>query len=130
MNKNIWQLKIQCCDASKKCEVYSTYTLEDLCSFILKSFNFDNDHLHKFYLSRSGRPYGQDVIEISSSRKIHDIFPIKDNKSLFLLFDFGDEWVFKISKTIKKVIFDSNKHYSIITEEKGVNPQQYRDYEE
>ncbi len=74
MNKNIWQLKIQCCDASKKCEVDSTYTLEDLCSFILKSFNFDNDHLHKFYLSRSGRPYGQDVIEISSSSKIHDIF--------------------------------------------------------
>jgi len=27
MNKNIWQLKIQCCDASKKCEVDSTYKL-------------------------------------------------------------------------------------------------------
>ena len=29
MNKNIWQLKIQCCDASKKYEVDSTYKLKD-----------------------------------------------------------------------------------------------------
>lgn len=130
MNKIIWQLKIQCCDASKKCEVDSTYKLEDLCSFILESFNFDNDHLHKFYLSRSGSPYGQGVIEISSSKKLYDIFPIQDNKNLFLLFDFGDEWIFKIYKTTKKVIFDSNKPYPIITEEKGVNPRQYPYYEE
>ena len=54
----------------------------------------------------------------------------QDNKNLFLLFDFGDEWIFKIYKTTKKVIFDSNKHYPIITEEKGVNPRQYPDYEE
>ena len=86
--------------------------------------------MHKFYLSRSSHPYGQDVIEISSSKKLCNIFPIQDNKSLFLLFDFGDEWIFKISKTSKKIDFDVNKHYPIITEQKRKNPEQYPDYEE
>ncbi len=130
MNKQIWQLTVKCCDAIKKCEVDSAYELEDLCQFILESFDFDNDHLYKFYLSRSGRSYGQDAVKINSSKKLKDIFPILDKKSLFLLFDFGDEWVFKVSKTAKKLDFVADKKYPIVTEEKGENPQQYPDYED
>ena len=130
MNKQIWQLKVRCCDAIKKCEVNSAYKLEDLCQFILESFDFDNDHLHKFYLSRTGHPYGQDVEEISSSKKLNDVFPIQDKKSLFSLFYFGDEWVFKISKTAKKIDFVTSSKYPVITEEKGENPEQYPDYED
>ena len=94
------------------------------------ALTFDNDHLHKFYLSRSGHPYGQDVVEISSSKKLNDVFPILDKRSLFLLFDFGDEWVFKISKTAKKLDFVADRKYPIVTEEKGENPEQYPEYED
>lgn len=97
MTKKIWQLKIQCCDATKKCEVDSSYELEDLCQFILDSYGFDDDHLHQFYFSNSGHPYGYDVENIDSSNKLCNILPREDKKKLFLLFDFGDEWIFKIS---------------------------------
>lgn len=130
MNKQIWELRIKCCDAIKKCEVDSDYELEDLCYFILESFDFDNDHPHQFYLSRSDRPYSRDMLEINSSKKLNDVFPKQDKRSLFLLFDFGDEWVFNISKTAKKLDFIANKKYPIVTEEKGDNPKQYPDYED
>ena len=52
MNKQIWELRIKCCDAIKKCEVDSAYELEDLCHFILESFDFDNDHPQECHLQR------------------------------------------------------------------------------
>ena len=76
-------------------------------------------------MSRSDRPYSRDILEINSSKKLNDVFPKLDKRSLFLLFDFGDEWVFKISKTAKKIDFVSGKRYPVVTEEKGKNPRQY-----
>ena len=84
MTKKIWQLKIQCCDATKKCEVDTSYELEDLCQFILDSYGFDNDHLHQFYFSNSGHPYGYDAENIDSSNKLCNILPREDKKKLFL----------------------------------------------
>ena len=130
MNKLIWELRVKCCDVIKKYEVDSAYELEDLCHFILESFDFDNDHPHQFYLSRSDRPYSRDMLEIKSSKKLNDVFPKLDQRSLFLLFDFGDQWVFKISKTAKKIDFVTGKRYPVVTEEKGENPQQYPNCED
>ena len=128
MTKKIWQLKIQCCDATKKCEVDSSYELENLCQFILDSYGFDNDHLHQFYFSNSGHPYGYDVENIDSSNKLCNILPREDKNKLFLLFDFGDEWIFKISKTAKAIVYNKSKEYPVITERKGKNPEQYPHY--
>ena len=130
MTKKIWQLKIQCCDATKKCEVDSSYEIEDLCQFILDSYGFDNDHLHQFYFSNSGHPYGYDAENIDSSNKLCNILPREDKKKLFLLFDFGDEWIFKISKTAKAIVYNKSKKYPVVTELKGKNPEQYLDYDE
>ena len=116
--------------SEKICEVQSTYTLKALCDFILESFEFDNDHLHEFFISRQPIRSQRTVIE-DELTTLQEIFPVEKNSYLFMHFDFGDDWVFKISHLRQKPkILEDISSYPRIIEHIGKNPEQYPMYEE
>ena len=127
---SIWQVKIKCDSAVKICHVDPAHKLKKLCQFILDSFEFDNDHLHQFYISKNGNPYGSQTRKVNSGSTIGSVYPLPEKTHLYLLFDFGDKWVFKIERMNKKVSWNSKAKYPVVIEEKGDNPIQYPNYNE
>ena len=131
----IWTIKVECVfgcyleeAAAKICEVQSTYELDDLCDFILESFDFDNDHMHEFFISR--RPIRSEKATINDSTMLKKVFPTGNNNHLFMHFDFGDDWVFKITRSRKKTEFKDDISYPRVIEHIGKNPEQYPMYDE
>jgi hypothetical protein len=131
MSDIIWTMKIECVSgwyleeqALKICEVPNSYTLESLCDFILESFEFDHDHMHQFFVSRNARNNRSNSIE-DESLTLSEIFPIEKSNFLFMLFDFGDDWVFRITKTLIKTEFQQKVTYPRVVEHIGRNPVQY-----
>jgi hypothetical protein len=108
--------------AHKTCEINCKMTLDELCDYILNIFGFDNDHLHRFFVSRSGHD-GEEISDEELS--LDEVFPLGKGNALFMNFDFGDDWLFRISKQRKKAIYSSDKEYPCIIDEVGVNPEQY-----
>jgi hypothetical protein len=113
---------------SKVCELETSYALYDLYYFIIKCFGFDDDHMHEFFLSRRCFRSKKEIIE-DESFMLEDIFPLKKNTSLFMLFDYGDNWVFKIKRSRKKTEPNKNITYPRVLEAFGENPEQYPSYE-
>jgi len=111
---------------SKIIEVKEDFTLLKLHKYIQKLVDFDDDHLFEFYVEKNPRNLRSSV---SKSLKLNDIYPLKGVK-LFYLFDFGDSWVFQITKSRKKIIENKTTMYPLLVESTGVNPEQYPDYEE
>jgi len=111
---------------SKTIEVKEDFTLLKLHKYIQKLIAFDDDHLFEFYVEKNPRNLRSSV---SKSLKLNDIYPLKGVK-LFYLFDFGDSWVFQITKSRKKIIENKTTTYPLLVESTGVNPEQYPDYEE
>ena len=109
--------------AHKLCEIDTTYSLDELCDFILESFGFDNDHMHQFFVSRTIRNNGNTIDDESIA--IAGVFPLDKGHSLFMRFDFGDDWVFKISRSRKKAAEQKKVTYPRIIEVTGKNPEQY-----
>lgn len=123
MSAIIWIMKIECVSgwyleeqALKICEVPNSCTLE--------SFEFDHDHLHQFFVSRNSRNNRSNSIE-DESLTLAEIFPIENRNFLFMLFDFGDDWVFRINKILKKTELQQKVIYPRIIEHIGRNPMQY-----
>ena len=56
---------------------------------------------------------------------LQDIFPLAKNYALFMHFDFGDDWFFKITRRLKQATFNNTHSYPRITEHIGKNPEQY-----
>ena len=128
----IWTIKIECVAGwyleervSKICEVKSNFDLESLCYFILESFNFDHDHLHEFFTSRSPRISRSSHSIEDESVTLDEIFPLENKQQLFMLFDFGDSWVFKITRSRKKATCMEKVTYPRVIEHQGSNPEQY-----
>ena len=128
---DIWIIKVECVSgryfeetSAKICEIQSSFDLESLCYFILDTFDFDDDHLHEFFISRGVTQRGRISID-DESTTLNDIFPIEKKNQLFMNFDFGDDWVFKITRSRKKVVFKENISYPRIIEQMGKNPEQY-----
>jgi hypothetical protein len=127
-DKNFWEATI---------EVPDICSLFDLHLFIQKIINFDNDHLFEFYAGRndrnrkiefsgnSGYPFdGGDYETIL----LKNIYPLKGLK-LYYLFDFGDNWIFEIRKSRKKVIPIKDTEYPRIVSDNGVKLIQYIEYD-
>ena len=115
----------------KEAEVPGSFSLSDMCEFILDAFDFDNDHLHNFFIS-SGAGFGQRKVINDETLSIEQCCPSKKSQALFMNFDFGDDWLFKIELQPRKVKFDADVCYPRITCQKGENPEQYpmcEDYE-
>ena len=115
-------------------EVDTSTTLQDLHYIIQNAVNFDDDHMYEFFTARTPRSrlrerYDTDEVDIDTVL-VDDVFPLKKGDKLFYLFDFGDDWLFQISKTRHKP-FDPKPgvSYPRLVSEEGERPEQYPPYE-
>lgn len=127
-DKNFWEATI---------EVPNICSLFDLHLFIQNTIEFGNDHLFEFYAGRndrnrkivfskeSGYPDDEGVYD---NILLKDVYPLKGLK-LYYLFDFGDNWIFEISKSRKKAIPLSGIEYPRVVSDNGVKLIQYSHYE-
>ncbi|WP_414732932.1 IS1096 element passenger TnpR family protein [Acetobacterium carbinolicum] len=106
-------------------------TLDDLSDVILASFNFSDDHLYLFNMdnvkvsknSYNKMPeYGGKSTDISIE-KLH----LVEKQKLVYLYDFGDEWVFRIS--VLKIESENNYSKPQVLETAG-EVEQYPDFNE
>ena len=109
---------------SKTIEVPEDFTFANLHDYIQEIIEFDNDHLYEFY---SGKSQRNKLYKISNSARLCDIFPL-DGLKLFYLFDFGDNWLFKIIKTSKKQFLTPEISLPRIAKSVGENPEQYGEW--
>lgn len=110
-------------------------SLEDTHFIIQSLVNFDDDHLYEFYIANSlhskiKQRFIFDSPEISNT-KITDLYPLPKGKKIFYLFDYGDSWTFRVSKTRNKPKPPTPKQeYPLVISEVGDNPQQYPPWDE
>lgn len=120
---------------SAEIELDDSSTLDALHDGIQNAVSFDNDHHYCFYRSRTDRSqpreYFDDENGLVWETKLADMFPLPPKRSLFYLFDWGDEWVFKISPSRKKPHEgQKGKKYPRVASESGTKPMQYPDADE
>jgi len=136
-NKMIWTFRIKlmgCEDEwSVHIEIDSSSTLEQLHHAIQKAVNFDNDHLYAFYIAKTDRGGRRQFFDDDNgqvfSMTLADVFPLEPRKSFFYLFDFGDEWVFRVTKTQKRPHDPlEGVDYPRAIREVGTKPVQYPGY--
>jgi Plasmid pRiA4b ORF-3-like protein len=111
-------------------EIDELATLDDLHLAIQKAVRFDNHHLYAFYVARDvhsqSKEYTSDLDDGYDETPIKNVFPLPPQESLFYLFDWGDEWIFKIIKS-RKAPFEPVKRrgYPRVESTVGVRPKQY-----
>lgn len=111
---------------SRTIEVGENFTLHKLHNFIQEIIEFDNDHLYEFYAGKTPR---NRAYVIPQKTKLNEIFPMEGLK-LFYLFDFGDNWLFKIMKLKKEKLSTNDSVIPAIVKSIGENPEQYDEVEE
>jgi hypothetical protein len=132
----IWTLQIKLLSgrwASKPweatIEVAAATTLDDLEYFIRRTLDFDDDHMHTFYVARTpwGQArYGAELGGGLFSPTLESLYPLPRNRKLFYLFDFGDNWIFQIARTRKKPFAaEPGLDYPRLISEIGERPEQY-----
>ena len=106
----------------------------ELHNIIQSAINFDDDHLYEFFIANNCR--SREKLRFDDENgglweyTIGEIFPLPKGKKLFYLFDYGDSWYFRISKTRKKPMAkEKGIKYPRVVETVGENPEQYPDYE-
>jgi hypothetical protein len=118
-------------DLWRKIRLAGNHTFSDLHMAIQEGFEFDNDHLYAYYFGGSRRKgkaiYCEDVEDydnkVAEETKIVE-FELFKGQSFIYLFDFGDQWEFKV----ELVSFEKNGNFPIkpvIIESKGEPPEQY-----
>lgn len=125
-NENNWKVSV---------EVESTSTLEDLHYLIQYAVDFDNDHLYEFYVSKTERSQNRIRFD-DENEKIYDttlesIYPLEKGNKLYYMFDYGDSWLFVISKSRKKPQeAQEGVEYPRVINEEGNKPEQYPEWED
>lgn len=122
-------------DWSANIELEESVTLVELHEAILRAVKFQNDHMCCFFLSRTDRSrsrvYFDDENEELFSRTLQEIFPLPPKQSLFYLFDWGDEWVFKVSPMrVRPREPVPGITYPRVASESGTQPVQYPSFDE
>jgi hypothetical protein len=116
-------------------EIDSDCSLEDLHLAIQDAVKFDNDHMYEFYVARTEDSHNRDVFD-SQGEEIYtttldSLYPLPKARKLYYMFDYGDSWLFKITKSRKKPHEPvKDIHYPRIINEVGKKPEQYPDWEE
>ena len=120
-------------DCIKIIEFDTNDTLHCLNQFIIDSIKFGHDHLTMFFAGREPIPrtakikFYEEHFDIS----LGEVFPLPKGLQLFFLYDFGDEWIFKVKKSRKKPTAPiKDISYPRIIKEIGPNPKQYGDWED
>ncbi|ART81470.1 hypothetical protein CBP31_01495 [Oceanisphaera profunda] len=115
-------------------EVAENMSLHDLHDVIQDAVDFENDHMYAFFISR--QEFGSERIYFDDEHNSLDadlasLFPLPKGKKLFYWFDFGDDWVFQVSKSRKKPKEPQpGREYPAMLAETGTKPEQYPDYDE
>lgn len=116
-------------------EIESSSTLETLHFAIIDAVHFENDHLYEFYVSRTER--SRDRLRFDEeSGKIYDttlesLYPLEKGRKLYYLFDYGDHWLFRITKNRKSPQEPKTGiKYPRLLSEVGKAPEQYPVLEE
>ena len=116
-------------------EVEASSTLEDLHNAIQAAVGFDNDHLYAFFTARtptsSQRTWLSDPEDDSGlDAPLETIFPLEPRKTLYYEFDFGDRWLFKITRARTRPFAPTpGVTYPRVVRSSGNPPQQYRYYD-
>jgi Plasmid pRiA4b ORF-3-like protein len=123
-------------------EISGEASLYKLAQVITKAFGFDFDHMFGFYdnlkkphksntifelFTDMGEPSDENARGVKKS-KVADAFD-KHGAALAFLFDYGDEWIFKVKRTGSSESGAAKSHWKLIKSE-GEAPEQYPDYEE
>ena len=116
-------------------EIDADDTLEDLHFAIQKAVKFDNDHMYEFRIGRTERSRDREVFDDETGnvyeQTIGGLYPLPGKKSLYYLFDYGDDWFFKIVKTQKTYPAPQpGVSYPRLVQETGDKPEQYPDWDE
>ena len=115
-------------------ELEESTSFEDLHHLIQSAVEFDDDHLYEFFVSSSERSRNRDIIcsyEDSATMSIGDVLPVPKGRRLLYLFDYGDNWLFRIALT-RKSPFEAidSVGYPNLVSETGERPIQYPGWEE
>ena len=109
-------------------------TLDDLVTMILRSFNFDDDHLYEFtYRDRVGTKLRAVHPAIDDGYCAEDIeigtIPLEPGQTMELHYDFGDDWRFAVM--LDRIEPQRSKSAAPkILEKHGKSPTQYSDWDE
>lgn len=116
-------------------EIESISDLETLHYAIQDAIDFDDDHMYEFFIANSYR--SSEKVRFDNENQglweysIDDLFPLPKHKKLFYLFDYGDSWYFRITKSrIKPKQKEAGLTYPRVVDQSGENPEQYPDYED
>ncbi|EXJ14877.1 IS1096 element passenger TnpR family protein [Imhoffiella purpurea] len=111
-------------------------TLDALHRLILRTVGFDNDHLYSFFIART--PWSHERVLFDEEwgeaapweTRVEELFPLPKHRKLFYLFDYGDNWIFQVSRSRKKPFeAEPGAEYPRLIEETGERPEQYPDFE-
>ncbi len=118
-------------------EISAATTLDDLHVYIQNVVDFDNDHMYEFYVAKKVRSKktrqftSEGMSEEEEDTPLNQIFPLPTGHFLFYLFDYGDDWRFKIRKTKRKPQFAvEGEQYPRVVGGEGENPRQYPMWDE
>jgi len=138
----IWTLKIKLVtgafareDWEGTIQIEANATLEDLHFAIQDAVDFENDHLYEFFIART--PYSRDKTRFDDeneelyTRTIESLFPLPKDRRVYYYFDYGDSWIFQVSRTRAKPFPpEPGVDYPQLMDEQGVRPDQYPDFDE
>ena len=116
-------------------EIHSSSSLEELHLAIQDAIGFGNDHLYEFFIARTER--SRDRVSFDDENgglynsTIESLFPLPHRRKLYYLFDYGDDWVFRVAR-IAKAHQEADPHvtYPRLTQETGEKPEQYPSLDE
>jgi len=116
-------------------EIESSSTLEELHFAIIDAVNFENDHLYEFYVSRTERSRDRLRFDVESGiiydTTLESLYPLEKGRKLYYLFDYGDHWLFRITKSRKSPQEPKTGiKYPRLLSETGKEPVQYPVWEE
>ncbi|MBI4880257.1 MAG: hypothetical protein HY812_11455 [Planctomycetes bacterium] len=120
-------------------EVPDGFTLGELHGVIQSLTGFDNDHMFTFFTGRThhGRRVelvdaedGEDAMGGLYERPVSGVFPLSKGRKLFYWFDFGDDWMFQITRRTNSRQMEKGMKYPRVIKEAGPRPEQYPGLEE
>lgn len=116
-------------------EIDEQSSLDALHLAIQDAVGFENDHLYEFFIARMPNSRDRMVVDYENDAihdlALEDIFPLGNGRKLFYMFDYGDSWLFSVSRGRKKAwVPVSGVRYPRLTGETGAKPEQYPDFED
>lgn len=116
-------------------EIESSAPLEDLHFGIQDALEFDDDHLYEFFISRTetsrNRVRFDDEDASLYETTIGSLYPLPERRNLYYLFDYGDDWLFRVANVNKsESVADSRATYPRVVRESGTKPTQYPEINE